>query len=290
MERLSLLQPRRADRDRASAFHPGPPSARAPALTLAPGQRGLTRGLADRQHRTTVDVLYLDEHIVAVHKPSGLAVHRNAHIPRAPVALQCVRDQIGRHVFPVHRLDAGTSGILVFALTAAAAEGLSSQFRAHAVGKLYAAVVRGYTEEAGVIGKPLRGRKGGAEKPACTAYERLATAELPVPVGPHATARYSLVEAKPSTGRRHQIRRHFEHISHPVIGDSTHGDGAHNALFRERFGLQRLLLTAVCLEFRHPETGREVRLETGFDPEQAGLFARLGWGSHIRRYARHVQR
>lgn len=222
-------------------------------------------------------ILFRDEHYVAVDKPSGMFVHRTRLAPDRVVVLQSLRDQIGMHVYPVHRLDRPTSGVLVFGLSGEAARRLSELFAEHAVEKTYHAVVRGYTEEQGVIDHPIRAEKETEGKPAVTAYRRLATVELPIPVDPFPTARYSLVEARPRTGRRHQIRRHLKHISHPIIGDTEYGQRVHNQLFRDHFDMHRLLLMAMELRFAHPFTGDAVVVRAPYPLEIEGLFERLGW-------------
>jgi tRNA pseudouridine65 synthase len=208
-------------------------------------------------------ILYRDEFLVAVHKPSGLLVHRSdidRHETR--FALQIVRDQLGCKVYSVHRLDKGTSGVLVFALQPEAGQALTAQFEAQQVAKNYLAVVRGYPPEAGEIDHPLtrirddyewKGEQMEAEaQAALTRYKRLATVELDAAVDKYPTSRYALVELEPLTGRRHQLRRHLKHISHPIIGDSTYGKGRHNRFFQQAFNCHRMLLASVSLSLMHP--------------------------------------
>jgi tRNA pseudouridine65 synthase len=223
-----------------------------------------------------IEVLFRDDDLVAVRKPAGLLVHRNAHAGREPFLLQLLRDQLGARVYPVHRLDRPTSGLMVMALSPEAAGILARQFASREVSKTYMAVVRGFTADEGVIDSPLKGASG-AEKAAETAFTRLGTAEVPHPVGPHPTARYSLVRVEPRTGRTHQIRRHFAHIRHPVIGDVLRGDGRQNRFFREHFGVRRLLLASVELRFRHPANGGEMLVSCPPELELRELFAKLGW-------------
>jgi len=233
-------------------------------------------------------VLFQDDWLVAVNKPAGLLVHRSA-IDRAETrfAMQLVRDQIGRRVYPVHRLDRPTSGILLFALDAASARRLSDQFSSASIAKTYLAVVRGYTDTAGLIDYALCEQhdrmtdaladQHKAAQAAVTSYRRLATVELPCAVGRYASARYSLLELKPRTGRKHQIRRHLKHIFHPVIGDTTHGDGRHNRLFRDRFDCHRLLLAATRLELAHPQHGRRLVIDAPLQADFRRLLGKLGW-------------
>jgi len=235
-------------------------------------------------------VVYRDDRLVAIDKPAGLLVHRSdldRHETR--FALQLLRDQIGRSVWPVHRLDKGTSGLLLFALDPDAAAALGGQFERGEVAKRYLAVVRGHPAEAGEIDHPLGrmadeyGYRGDNDVPqtAVTRYRRLATVELPWRVDRYPSSRYALVELIPLTGRRHQLRRHMKHIAHPIVGDATHGKGRHNRLFQERFGCHRLLLAAVELSFRHPEDGRPMLLSAPPGPDFADCIRQLGWHALI---------
>jgi len=222
-------------------------------------------------------VLYRDEHFIAVDKPAGMLVHRTWIADGSEFVLQRLRDQIGQRVYPVHRLDRPTSGVLVFGLSSRAAADLCELFKDRQVEKRYLAVVRGYVEGEGTIDYPLREEPHLPAQEAVTHYRGLAKVELPIAVSRYATTRYSLVEAIPETGRMHQLRKHFAHISHPIIGDTSHGDGRHNRLFRERFGIHRLLLHARALTFRHPYTGAEIRIEAPRPAEFEALYHAFGW-------------
>jgi len=241
--------------------------------------------LATPETPPDLPVLHRDAQMVAIDKPSGLLVHRSPidrHETR--FAVQLLRDQLGQRVYPVHRLDKGTSGVLLFALDRESAATLAAQFSTGEAHKRYLAVVRGWPLADGLIDHALRDptdtRLGPAPTEARssrTRYRRVATAELPYRVDRYPTARYALVEVEPLTGRRHQIRRHLAHVSHPVIGDSTYGKGRHNRLFRELFGVNRLLLACVRLELRHPLTGATVVIEAPLTGPFASLVERLGW-------------
>jgi tRNA pseudouridine65 synthase len=231
-------------------------------------------------------VIYQDEWLIAVHKPAGLLVHRtdlDRHETR--FALQILRDQIGRAVWPVHRLDKGTSGALLFALDRDAGRALGALFEAGAVAKRYMAVVRGHPPVAGEIDHPLAPMAdahaghapGRSLQPAVTRFRTLATTELPYRVDRYPTSRYALVELTPLTGRWHQLRRHMKHIAHPIIGDATHGKGRHNRLFQELFGCRRLLLAAVELGFVHPVTGQAMLLRAPPAEDFAAVLQALGW-------------
>ena len=213
---------------------------------------------------TDLPVLYRDEVLLAVNKPSGMAVHRGWSREREP-ALQRARDLAGRHVHPVHRLDRGTSGALLFAFDPGVTRRLQERFESGEVTKRYIVLVRGITPESGVIDHPVPRAPGGPRVPAVTGYRRLATFE-----------RYSLVEAIPRTGRLHQIRRHFKHASHPVIGDVRYGKGEHNRSFRDRFGLHRLALHALELELAHPVSGENLRVFAPVPEDLAGPLRAMG--------------
>lgn len=208
-------------------------------------------------------ILHRDGELVAVDKPSGIAVHRGWSKEKI-VVLTVARDLLGRRVYPVHRLDRATSGVLLLALDPQTARRLQELFEAGRLEKRYLALVRGITPDVGVIDYPLPRSSEGPRVPALTEYRRLATFE-----------RYSLVEAIPKTGRLHQIRRHFKHISHPLIGDVRYGKGEHNRLFRERFGLHRLALHAAELAFDHPTTGERLRIEAPLPVDLAGPLERM---------------
>ncbi len=236
----------------------------------------------------TCELIIEDKDLIAVSKPAGMLVHRTRIASgEGPFLLQQVRDLTGRYLYPVHRLDRPTSGIVLFAATLEAARALSESFRNNAVRKTYIAVVRGWIEERGSVDSPLDKPSDGdtgkakagrvAPKDALTEYIRLATVEVPFTVSRHPTSRYSLVSVHPLTGRRHQIRRHLRRISHPVIGDVEYGDGRHNRFFRSRFGIRRLLLHAWKLTIPHPRTGNPFTVTDppGQDFRKACTF--LGW-------------
>ncbi len=240
----------------------------------------------------SLEILYLDEHLVAVNKPAGLLVHRSPIDRRETrFLLQLLRDQLGQRIYPVHRLDKPTSGVLLFGLSPEAAHRAAEAFAGRRVGKKYLAVLRGYSAEQGTIDYPLREeperRAAKAPpveaRPARTDYRRLATVELPIAVGRYATSRYSLVEARPLTGRRHQLRRHFKHLFHPIVGDTTHGDGQHNRFFRQQFGCQRLLLAATELSIIHPFNGRPLTVQAPLGDDFCTLLATLGWSDAVPR-------
>jgi tRNA pseudouridine65 synthase len=233
-------------------------------------------------------VLYRDEALIAIHKPSGLLVHRtllDRHETR--FAVQLLRDQIGQYVYPLHRLDRGTSGVLLFATDREVGKAVSAQFEAQTVDKTYLAVVRGHPAESGRIDHPLvrpfdayEFRSPEAASPAqnaLTHYRRLALAELPHRVDRYPSSRYALLELQPQTGRRHQLRRHLKHIAHPIIGDATYGKGPHNRLFQQLYGCQRLLLACLEMRLTHPVSGLPLRLCAPLAEDFGSVLEALGW-------------
>lgn len=244
--------------------------------------------VSDEEVPPKLVILYEDDDIVAIHKPAGLLVHRT-YLARKErfFAMQLLRDQVGCHVYPVHRLDRPTSGILLFAKSSEMARQLCEQFEGHSIEKHYLAVVRGNMNEADRLDYPLKkeldalGDKNvDANKlaqDAVTDYQPLLNAEIPYASGRYSTSRYALVYLMPLTGRKHQLRRHMAHLRHPIIGDTTHGDGKQNKFFREHFNVNRLWLIAKKLCFDHPRTGERMVLETELDPEWLPLFHGLGW-------------
>ena len=279
-----------------------------------------------------LEIIYQDNDIVAIHKPAGLLVHKSAmdrHETR--FALQMTRDHIGQRVFPVHRLDKPTSGVLLFALNPDAARKLSLQFQENQVKKTYLAVVRGYLQGTGTIDHPLKnikkgranhsssgyksrpcmdspcpngqgdevnpdiqntspfqqdlnileknsaGLQGRAKQRAVTDYAGVATVDLPMRVDKYPSSRYSLVALCPGTGRRHQLRRHMKHISHPIVGDTVYGKSCHNDFFKNQFQCRRLLLCALNITFFHPVTEKKMVLRAMPDTGFQQIILRLGW-------------
>jgi len=236
----------------------------------------------------TLEILYQDKYLVAINKPSGLLVHKSPIDRREKrFALQLLRDQLGQYVYPIHRLDKPTSGVLLFALDKKTAKEMSEQFRLNAIGKSYIAIVRGYTQEFERIDYALKQMLDTKEQKALgitkeaqdaiTQYERLATIELPYAVSRYPVARYSLVRLTPLSGRKHQLRRHMKHVFHPIVGDTKHGRGEHNKLFREKFDMHRLLLHAYTIDFEHPVSKKSIELTAPLDTTFMKLFQIFSW-------------
>lgn len=234
-----------------------------------------------------LEILYEDREIVAINKPAGLLVHRsNIDKNESLFAMHSLRDQIGEHVFPVHRLDKPTSGVLLFGKNSAMAKDLSEMFAEKTIEKTYLAVVRGYTPDSLYIDYPLKKiidkfgvnrKKSNEAQEAVTDLKTLGKIELAFPVGKYSSSRYSLVKLTPKTGRKHQLRRHLKHISHPIIGDKKYGKAEHNNLFIEKFHSDRLLLHAYSLEFIHPRTEEKIQIVGDIDTIVKDLFKKFHW-------------
>ncbi|WDE06919.1 tRNA pseudouridine(65) synthase TruC [Thalassomonas viridans] len=240
--------------------------------------------------KPVLKILYQDDYLVAVDKPPGLFVHRSfMDKDEQFFALQLVRDQIGRYVYPLHRLDRPTSGVLLFALTQEVARQMGEAFTGKSIRKTYYALTRGHLPGEALIDYPLKEKldkigdkfasRDKPEQEAQTYYQNVTTASLPVPLGKYNSVRYSLVKLQPETGRRHQIRRHLAHLRHPIIGDINYGDNKQNPFFIKYFGFKRLMLMAKKLEFTHPVSGKAVVIAADFDRQWLSVFERLGWES-----------
>jgi tRNA pseudouridine65 synthase len=227
-------------------------------------------------------VLYADDALAVVDKPAGLMVHDSA-LARGETdfAADRLREQFGKPIFLVHRLDRATSGCLLLAFDRDTASMLGKTLMSRdaekaAFEKDYLCVCRGWPDESFVVDHPLDGGPGKPlKKPAVTHFERLATVELPVPSSGFETSRYALLRALPLTGRFRQIRRHLKHVSHHLIGDTSHGDGRHNRSFR-MLGIHRMLLHAQRLAFAHPHTDARIEAIAPLDAEFARAFGLFG--------------
>lgn len=231
-------------------------------------------------------ILYQDQDIVAIEKPPGMLVHRSPIDKHEKVfAVQTLRDQIGKRVFPAHRLDRPTSGVLLFAFDGQLAGELGQQMMQKQVHKTYHAVVRGFVHNTGFIDYALKYKydkiadkhKRPQQPPqiATTVYESVACYEVPQPVGKYQSARYSLIKLSPSTGRKHQLRRHLAHIRHPIIGDTTHGDGKQNKFAKSHFSFNHLALNCTSMGFYHPTSQKWVTISSDFHHDMAMFIRRL---------------
>ncbi len=227
-----------------------------------------------------LEILYEDEYLIAINKPSGLLVHRTSIAADETIfALQMLRDQIGQYVSPVHRLDRPTSGILLFSKKEEILPMVKEQFADRSIQKTYLAIVRGIPViKSALIDHPLKSERSGKLQEAKTSYQVLSEAEIPFDTtGRYPTSRYSLLELKPETGRTHQIRRHLAHLRHYILGDKKHGDNKQNQFFEKQFGMSNLLLHARKLEFWHPISKETVVISAPIPSHFQKTITDLGW-------------
>jgi tRNA pseudouridine65 synthase len=230
---------------------------------------------------TQLSIVYQDEFLIAVNKPHGLLVHRSPIAADTDMfAVQLLRDQIGQKVFPVHRLDRKTGGVLLFALNDQMNSLMQQQFQDSKVEKTYHAIVRGFTPDSETIDYALR-RDDGTVQEAVTDYVTLSRSEVDFAIGKHTTSRYSLVELKPKTGRMHQLRKHMAHIFHPIIGDRPHGCNKQNKYFKENQNMDSMLLHAVRIQFRHPVSGLPVTISAPYHSEFNRMLVQLQLGGFL---------
>lgn len=226
---------------------------------------------------STYPILYEDDDLIAVHKPTGIFVHRSNLDPSAKIFMvQEVRNLIGSRVYPVHRLDRKTSGLLLMAKSQQVQAIMNKKFKDRHVIKKYLAIVRGYTADQFRIDYPIMSDKGKMQD-AVTFCTTLQKVEIPISSGKFETSRYSLVEAHPLTGRMHQIRRHLSHIFHPIIGDRPHGCNKQNRFFLQNFELNDMMLHAATLEFDHPISSKEIKINAPVQDEFLRMFKTLGF-------------
>ena len=236
-----------------------------------------------------LEILYEDEYLIAINKPTGLLVHPSWIAPRGTPNLASMLKEYfeGGTPYTIHRLDRPTSGVILFGKDKSVAKAMNLQFAEREVNKTYLCMCRGYVPESGVIDYALKeqldkiaDKHADQDKPAQEAvshYRTLATVEVDMAVGRYEKSRYSLVEVKPETGRKHQIRRHMKHIFHPIVGDTNHGDNKHNKGLRQHFDLNRLMLMARDIEFVHPVTAKSLCITAPVDLYTDNLFKQFGW-------------
>ena len=220
-----------------------------------------------------LEILYQDEYIIAINKPSGLLVHKSFYARDAKIfAIQELRNQIGgQHVYPIHRLDRKTSGVLLFALDKEALKIMNDRFATREVEKKYLAILRGWSPEEMTIDYDLT-NDDGVKQNAITYFHRLQTTEIDLVYNNHPTSRYCLVEAIPETGRMHQLRKHFKHVFHPILGSRPHGCNKQNKLLLENFALKGMMLHAHQFVFNHLKKKKKITLNAKVNEE----FAKVG--------------
>ncbi len=236
-----------------------------------------------------LEILYHDQYLVAVHKPEGLLVHKsNIDKGETEFLLQRLRDQLGEYVYPIHRLDKPSSGLIVFGFSSVVAANIQQQMEANTASKEYLLVCRGFTPSSGLINHPLKPiddfkHKQGAKKPpkpaqdAVTEFIRIDTIELAASIDKYPSSRYSFVQAKILTGRKHQIRRHMKHISHPIVGCPKYGKSTHNRYFANVLQAPRLLLHSYKMQLEHPVTGKTLEIVSKPRGSFKALMDRFGW-------------
>ena len=230
-----------------------------------------------------LEILYQDYSIVAINKPHGLLVHRTKMANDATeFALQKLRDQLEQPVYPAHRIDRKTGGILLFALNEQVNKQLQVLFSERKMTKTYLAIVRGYSEDKGEIDYPLLSESGKSQE-SFTSYQTLNRAELNVPFGLHNTSRYSLIEVKPETGRMHQIRKHLAHIFHPIIADRAHGCNKQNRLFKEKWNMDTMLLHASELSFHHPINSERIEIKASVHLEFSRMMELMNFKKRLKK-------
>lgn len=226
-----------------------------------------------------LEIIHQEESFVAINKPHGLLVHRTSIATEdSEFALQMLRDQLNQHVYPIHRLDRKTSGVLLFALDSETTAELQACLQDKKSQKRYIAIVRGYFPDEIEVDYPLTNDSGKTQD-AITHFKCIERVELPIPFGKFETSRYSLVEAKPKTGRMHQIRKHLDHLRYPIIGDRPHGCNKQNKLYLEKWNMKTMMLHAVSINIKHPKKEEQLLIEAKFHGEFIRMMEVLGFDS-----------
>ncbi|WP_317131296.1 pseudouridine synthase [Polaribacter sp. IC073] len=225
-------------------------------------------------------VVFEDEYLLCVSKPNNMLVHHAHHsrnVSEETSLLQWIQEEKGIKVYPIHRLDRKTSGIILLAKETAFVSKFQELFTNNEIEKTYYGVVRGFSPATKTIDSPVKGRDANVHKEALTYFKTLAQVTLDVPVKPYDSSRYSLVELKPKTGRMHQLRVHTNKISHPLIGDAKYGDKNHDVMFDENFGWKNMFLHAGKLAFKHPFSGEELILKAPYPKDWIAMFKEFSW-------------
>lgn len=222
-------------------------------------------------------VIYLDDALIAVAKPAAILTHPGGWSAEHYTVMNALRALLGHHVFPLHRLDRPTSGVLLFARNSKMTRCYRQLFELNGIQKTYWGVVRGWSPQSGQIDRALRQPESDREQSASTAYRSVASASLSQPIGSFPSGRFSLVELKPGTGRWHQIRRHMNGLGYPIVGDAVHGDTHFNRYAREHLGVDRLMLHAASVEFDDPRGLGRRRLVAPLEADMAALWQGFKW-------------
>ena len=231
-----------------------------------------------------LEIIFEDEYILCVHKPNNVLVHHAFHsrnVAEEDSLLQLIKNELGIKVYPIHRLDRKTSGIILLAKETHFVSKFQELFTNNEINKTYYGIVRGFSPETKTIDSPVKGRDANVHKEALTHLKTLEKVTLNIPVKPYDSSRYSLVELSPKTGRMHQLRVHSNKISHPLIGDPKYGDKNHDLMFEENFGWKNMFLHAGKLDFKHPFTTEKLTLKATFPKDWVTLFEEFSWGNPL---------
>jgi tRNA pseudouridine65 synthase len=211
-----------------------------------------------------IDIIFEDDHCIVANKPNNVLVHHSYYARNITddSLLQILKQQTGHKFYPVHRLDRKTSGLILLAKKKEFVSKFQELFDNKEISKKYVALVRGYCNDSGIIDSRVKNPDTGVYKDALTHYKLINKVETDVAVHPYSTSRYSIIELEPKTGRTHQLRKHLNKIAHPIIGDHKYGNRHHNQMFTERFNIDNLYLHAKSLQFLHPFTDKEIKLNS----------------------------
>lgn len=228
---------------------------------------------------TSIEIVFEDEYLVVANKPNNFIIHQShyARNIKEPTLLDFLEAQLGYPIYPVHRLDRKTSGIIVLLKDKQFVAQFQALFTANSIQKTYYAIVRGFSNESGIIDSPVKNDDTGVYKDALTHYESVANIELAIPVHPYEHSRYSLMKLKPQTGRMHQLRKHLNKINHPIVGDYKYGDRFHNRMFETQFDCIYMFLHAYSIAFVHPITNKKLELTAKFPSDWLKIFKKFNW-------------
>ena len=229
-------------------------------------------------------VIFEDAYCIVVNKPNNVVIHHAKHsrnVRHEDSLLDMLKNQYGQSIYPVHRLDRKTSGLVLLCKNKTDVSKFQELFTSNTIQKTYFGLVRGFAPASKEIDSPVKGRDAKVHREAQTSLKMLNTATIPIAVKPYDSSRYSLVELHPKTGRMHQLRIHMQKISHPLIGDPKYGDNNHNVMYEEQFGITNLFLHAGRLEFQHPFSGETLHLEAAFPDHWIQMFEKFDWNNPI---------
>ena len=231
-------------------------------------------------HVTAIKILFEDNYCIAINKPNNYLVHQSQYAGQLheQSIVEFLIDQTQTMYYPIHRLDRKTSGVLLLAKEKSFVHPFQQLFQGkNELQKIYYAIVRGFAPDSGIIDTPIKNEDTGIYKDALTHYATLCKIELPIAVTPYNTSRYSLVKLMPKTGRMHQLRKHLNKISHPIIGDYKYGDRYHNRNFEQNLGCNYMFLHAYMLEFIHPFTLKKMNLKAEIPFDWQLITKKFGW-------------